>query len=137
MYAAIIDIVMWITLGVLSVAAAAVCEGVMDTLQFHYTYSVFFHFSNKWFWDPSISWRNKYRNADPLGGPRFPGSTTLFVGFTDAWHMFKLLRNAFMTMAIFLLLSAFISVTWSLLYAALYRVVYGIFFTISYRNFGK
>jgi hypothetical protein len=133
----IIDIALWLILSVLCVAVAAACEAVMDTLQFHYTHSIFYQFQNKRFWNPEESWRNKYRNADPLAGPRFPGSTTIFVGLTDAWHMFKLLRNAFMTMAIFLLLSAFISSGWAILYAALYRVVYGIFFTVSYRNLGE
>ena len=137
MFDAIVDIVTWISLSALSVAAAALCEGIMDTLQFHYTYSVFWQFSNKQFWDPSISWRNKYHAADPLAGSRFPGSTTIFVGLTDAWHMFKLLRNMFMTLAVFLMLSAFISSGWAILYAALYRVVYGIIFTVSYRNLGE
>jgi hypothetical protein len=137
MFGAIVDMIWWLVGGMACVIAAAVCEGVMDTLQFHYTYSVFWQFSNKQFWDPTISWRNKYRAADPLAGPRFPGSTTIFVGLTDAWHLFKLLRNMFMTLAVFLLLSAFISMSWAILYAVLYRVVYGIIFTISYRNFGE
>ncbi len=125
----------WILAGVLCVIAAAVCEGVMDTLQFHYMRSVFHQFSNKTFWDPTISWRNKYRDGDPAAGPRFPGSITVFVGLTDAWHLFKLLRNVFVCLAVFLLLSAFISVYWSMLYVVLYRVVYGFIFTVSYRRF--
>lgn len=135
MFDAIVDMIWWILAGVLCVIAAAVCEGVMDTLQFHYTRSVFHQFSNKTFWDPTISWRNKYRDGDPAAGPRFPGSITVFVGLTDAWHLFKLLRNVFVCLAVFLLLSAFISVYWSMLYVVLYRVVYGFIFTVSYRRF--
>jgi len=137
MCAVIVDIAFWLVLSVLCVAAAAACEAVMDTLQFHYTHSVFFHFQNKRFWNPEESWRNKYRNADPLAGPRFPGSTTIFVGLTDAWHMFKLLRNAFAVLASFVLLYALIGVWWALIYVVVSRIVYGVIFTVLYREFDK
>lgn len=42
------------------------------------------------FWSQS-SWRNKYKNGDPKQGERFWGSTTVFVMFTDAWHLFTFL----------------------------------------------
>ena len=137
MCAVIVDIAFWLILSVLCIAAAAVCEAVMDTLQFHYTHSVFYQFSNKRFWNPEESWRNKYRNADPLAGPRFPGSTTIFVGLTDAWHMFKLLRNAFAVLASFVLLYALIGAWWALIYVVVSRITYGVIFTILYREFGK
>lgn len=137
MCAVIVDIAFWLILSVLCVAAAAVCEAVMDTLQFHYTHSVFYHFQNKRFWNPEESWRNKYRNADPLAGPRFPGSTTLFVGLTDAWHMFKLLRNAFAVLASFVLLYALLGGWWALIYVVVSRIVYGVIFTVLYGEFGK
>lgn len=137
MCAVIVDIAFWLILSVLCVAAAAVCEAVMDTLQFHYTHSVFYHFQNKRFWNPEESWRNKYRNADPLAGPRFPGSTTIFVGLTDAWHMFKLLRNAFAVLASFVLLYALIGGWWALIYVVVSRITYGVIFTVLYGEFGK
>jgi hypothetical protein len=37
-------------------------------------------------WDARASWRLKYRGGEPTLGARFPGSTTVLVGFTDAWH---------------------------------------------------
>lgn len=43
------------------------------------------------FWNSQISWRFKYRDADPALGPRFPGSTTWLVAFTDGWHLSNLL----------------------------------------------
>jgi len=67
---------------------AAVCIVVMDTLQFHYKDSIFKDFNPKW-WNPKISWRNKYKNGDPEQGEAFYGSTTILVGLTDAWHMSK------------------------------------------------
>jgi O-antigen ligase len=77
----------------------------MDTLQFHFHSSIFSCFKNKFFWDPKISWYNKYKNKDPLAGPRFPFSTTLFVGLTDGWHFFKLLRNLFIVIGIYSLIN--------------------------------
>ena len=38
------------------------------------------------FWDARDSWRLKYKNGEPALGARFPGSTTVFVALTDAWH---------------------------------------------------
>ncbi len=47
----------------------------------------------KWgpFWDNRESWKLKYKNSDPAAGPRFPSSTTVFVGLTDGWHLSNLL----------------------------------------------
>jgi hypothetical protein len=39
-------------------------------------------------WDKSVSWQNKWRNGDPNQGERFFGSSTAFVGVTDADHCF-------------------------------------------------
>ena len=44
------------------------------------------------FFDPDVSWRNKWKNGNPEEGPRFLGSSTIFVGFTDAWHLAELLQ---------------------------------------------
>lgn len=58
---------------------------------------------NSWgpFWAQS-SWRNKYKNGDPKQGARFFGSTTVFVMFTDAWHLFTFLYDALKSIAIIL-----------------------------------
>lgn len=40
-------------------------------------------------WNPNISWKNKYKNNDPTQGPKFFGSTTFLVWLTDAWHFSK------------------------------------------------
>lgn len=72
---------------------SACCKGVMDTLMFHYSTSVFVD-RNPLFWNPGESWRNKYKNGDPKQGPRFPLSTTLLVGFTDGWHLMQMAQLA-------------------------------------------
>jgi hypothetical protein len=82
---------------------AAVSESIMDTLQFHYYNSIFKSFKNELFWNPEISWKNKYKNGNPLDGERFLFSKTLFVGLTDGWHLFKLIRNFSLFFGIFLL----------------------------------
>lgn len=44
---------------------------------------------NPLFWDKSQSWKNKWKNGDASQGEKFPGSSTIFVSFTDAWHLFQ------------------------------------------------
>jgi hypothetical protein len=43
--------------------------------------------------NPTISWREKYKDGDPEKGELFPGSTTVFVGTTDLWHGFQTVRD--------------------------------------------
>ncbi len=67
---------------------AAIFKSIFDTLQFHYENSVFSKTSQKW-WNPAISWKNKWKNDDPNQGERFFGSSTFLVCITDAWHFFQ------------------------------------------------
>ena len=128
---------MILLLTILFFILAGVTEGVMDKLQFHYQVSKFKDFKNHLFWDPCHSWRNKYKNGNPEEGERFPLSTTLLVGFTDAWHFFKLLRNLFIFIAVFtLLIFGGKSIATSLLITALLRVLFGFAFTIMYKKMG-
>jgi len=64
------------------------CKGFNETLVFHYKafFDRFPNLSRKWF-DPRKSWRNKYKNGDPLEGPKFPLSTTVFAFTTDQYHL--------------------------------------------------
>ena len=55
-------------------------KGTADYLQFHYS-------GNNQFLNPDLSWRNKWKNGDPAQGEAFPGSSTIFVSFTDGWHL--------------------------------------------------
>ncbi len=70
---------------------SGVFEGVMDTLQFHYSRFQKRHKKAKdKFWNPEYSWLNKYNSQMK---PLFIGSTTVFCWLTDGWHLFKFLRN--------------------------------------------
>ena len=119
-------------LSFLAILCGGMCEGVMDALQFHYPTSKFSKFPNVMFWDAEQSWRNKYKNGEPKDGERFLFSTTLLVGFTDAWHLFKLIRNVLCFTSLVLL--GFLSVTLmhALVYLLISRILYGIGFWITY-----
>jgi hypothetical protein len=126
-----------VIIGLLCFIVAAICESVMDVLQFHYMRSLFKDFKNNIFWDPEISWRNKYKKGDPKEGPKFIGSDTLFVGFTDGWHLFKMFRTFCIFLGIFFLLLQFTSFWVSLLIVVGIRIFFGIAFTIFYDLFQK
>ena len=67
-----------VTTGLMVLSGAS--KGTADYLQFHYT-------GQSQFWNPDLSWRNKWKNGDPAQGEKFPGSSTVFVSLTDGWHM--------------------------------------------------
>ena len=63
-------------------------KGLHDVLEYHYDHFQNLHpKANPCYWNPSISWHNKWQNGDPANGERFPGSSTIFVSLTDASHL--------------------------------------------------
>ncbi|MFN0275416.1 MAG: hypothetical protein ACKVPJ_06715 [Chitinophagales bacterium] len=73
---------------------AGACDGFSQTLYAHYpVFQEKFPTANEAFWNPAISWKNKYENGDPLQGENFPGSSTVFVFTTDAYHLFRTLNK--------------------------------------------
>jgi hypothetical protein len=107
----------------------------MDKLQFHFDGSIFKKYDNRLFWDPSISWKNKYKDGDPTNGEKFFLSKTLLVGFTDAWHMFKLFRTFFIFAGIYFLFIPCATKISCLLFVIIARIIYGISFTIFFEVF--
>lgn len=67
-------------------------EAIMDKLQFHYHTTKLFRKLNPKFWNPEISWKNKWKNGNKEEGEKFPFSSTLLVSFTDGWHLMKTCR---------------------------------------------
>lgn len=66
---------------------AAKYNAVMDTCNHHYHRSIFDNKGFKrYFWDGTISWKNKYIMGNPALGRKF-----IPVQFTDAFHFFKML----------------------------------------------
>lgn len=69
---------------------AGFSEGTMDAISFHYhSFQKRHPNADAQFWDPSISWENKWKNGDPAQGEKYLGSSTIFVPFQDAWHGLK------------------------------------------------
>ncbi len=78
-------------------------DAVQDTITFHYDQSVFHTVRPRQYFDPAISWRNKYKDGDPDKGPRFFGSTTFLVWLTDFWHLLKFCKMLFLWAVVALL----------------------------------
>jgi len=112
---------------------AGLSEGIMDSIQFHFKKTRFSRFKNQSFWDPNISWKNKWKNGDPSLGERFKFSSTLLVGLTDAWHLFKLIRNLSIFSSLPLISFQTDNVYMLIFIIAMSRLTYGIGFQISYR----
>jgi len=65
-------------------------EGTMDVISFHYdSFQKVHHNANPQFWNPQLSWKNKWKNGDKVQGEKFLGSSTFLVWTTDAWHGLK------------------------------------------------
>lgn len=63
-------------------------KGFNETLQFNYPiFEKKFPGANKQWFDPKLSWRNKYEGANPDNGPKFFLSTSALVMFTDQYHL--------------------------------------------------
>lgn len=103
---------------------AGLAEGVMDMLQFHF-------YLNHKFWNPKLSWVNKWKGGRPEHGERFFLSSTLLVAFTDGWHLMKLIRNVFIFASMFFIPSC--EPLYLILFIIAMRAAYGLGFTITYK----
>ena len=77
-------------------------DGTIETIQWHYDqgFKPKFPNANQQFWNPALSWKNKYKGNDPAMGPKFYGSTTAFAFTTDAYHLLRTVNRAINTVAI-------------------------------------
>jgi hypothetical protein len=79
------------TLSCLFVAGGA--DGFAESLKFHYpSVKRKLNLSDA-YWNPDVSWRNKYAYGDPEKGNKFFLSTTALVWTTDGYHMSRMVRN--------------------------------------------
>ena len=91
-------------LSILFIVLASIFDAARDKLDHHYKLSIFSrNKSAKWakYWNPKISWRNKYKWL--VGNkkvPKFFGSTTFLVWTTDAWHLFQFIELKFILLAV-------------------------------------
>jgi hypothetical protein len=108
---------------------AGICEGVMDGLDHHYD-------KPNQFWNPDISYTNKYKNHDPKQGRAFPGSLTWLAWTTDGWHLMKAGRNMFTTGAIvFSIKGENKKWYWYIIQAGAYAIINRAGFNIAYSQF--
>jgi len=80
---------------------AGLSKGFNETLQFHWKefHRQFPHARAQWF-NPTVSWRNKYRNGDPNQGPKSFLSTSVLIGFTDQYHLNNMINRLSWTSAL-------------------------------------
>jgi len=77
------------------VLVAGSAKGFNETLQFNYKiFEKTFPGANKQWFDPKVSWRNKYEGGNPDNGPKFFLSTSVFVMFTDQYHLNNFIHKA-------------------------------------------
>ena len=115
--------------------ASGVFDGVAESLKWHYT-AVDNRLSlNDQYWNPAISWTNKYKDGNPDLGPAFFGSTTFLVGATDGYHLMRTGRNITAMTAIALKFGDKQKWYWYVAEAIIYYLCYQIGFTLSYELF--
>ena len=88
-------------IGIFIIIISGISKAVMDKIQFHYHKSIFKDVLkyNQQFWNPLLSWENKYKEGSVVE-PKFMGSTTIFVFLTDAWHSFQMILTLSMFVSV-------------------------------------
>jgi hypothetical protein len=80
-----------ITLG----SVSGIADGVNQNLT-HWRWG-----KGKYFWDVKTSWKNKYKDFDNGNtDARFFGSKTIFVGFTDGYHLTRMIDRSAMLLSV-------------------------------------
>lgn len=73
----------------------------MDKITHHYSTSIFSDNKyNQLFWNPIISWKNKWKHGNKEFGEKFWGSSRWFVFLTDAWHLAQFFMITFFSLAV-------------------------------------
>lgn len=70
---------------------AGASNGLMDLIQFHWNEAPEFMKKKSNFWNPKESWKRKYKDNDPKKEKTFIGKYA--TGFTDGWHMLKMIMK--------------------------------------------
>jgi hypothetical protein len=76
---------------------AGFSNGLMDLIAYRYYLSIF---NKSKFFNPNVSWRNKWKNGNPEYGERFLFSSTIFVFLTDGWHLVKWFMIKFILLSV-------------------------------------
>ena len=106
---------------------SGMADGTAEALKYRYPeFKKVFPNANDQFWNPNLSWTNKYRNGDYLQGEKFLGSTTVFVWTTDGYHMVRAIRNCSMILAV--------TLNFGDLKPWYYYIIEGIIYYVSYTS---
>lgn len=74
-----------------SMMVSGMLDGTIESMSYHYENGFQRRFPklNNQFWNPAVSWTNKYKNHNPAEGPKFMGSTNMFAWTTDGYHLLR------------------------------------------------
>ena len=73
-------------------------KAIQDIIQFHFDLSIFSLFKNQNYFNPNLSWKNKYNiSKNKIISYLFQ---TVFVFITDFWHLIGFFRTLFIVLAI-------------------------------------
>ena len=78
------------SLSILLFVIAAMCNALMDTIQFHWYKFRWNDKVNEQWWRPSISHLNKYIDGIEANGQIYNGWLGWMSNFLDAWHTYKI-----------------------------------------------
>lgn len=87
-------------LSILLFSLAAICNAMMDVISFHWYSFRWEDRVNPQWWNPFVSWRNKYIDGDPDKGLKFHFFFRWAANFLDAWHLFKMIQIILITLSI-------------------------------------
>ena len=119
------------------VLVGGAAKGFNETLQFNYKiFEKTFPDVNKQWFDPKVSWRNKYEGGNPDNGPKYFLSTSLLVMFTDQYHLNNFIQKTAIMTALVIKIGEpkqpFKHYVYDLLY---YSACYGLGFAATYYPF--
>ena len=107
-------------------ALAAVCNAVMDVLAHKFSSSVFVRL-NWTYWDPQMSWGNKYTDNNKWYGWI---NDTILVWVTDGWHLFQMLMKTSIVLAIVFYIPITHAWYWDII---LFTIAWGLVFELFYK----
>jgi hypothetical protein len=128
----------WFILSFILLALGSTCNAIMDKITHHYDTSIFKTFKKRYWWDPSMSWENKYILGKPTNGRvKWYFGLNKPVQLTDAFHFFKMLMIIFICSSIvcglftdikstpfnFLIILLAYGTTWNVVFSAFYDKV--------------
>jgi hypothetical protein len=108
---------------------AAILNASMDVVSTKWVKSFFNKHLKKYeqFFNPQLSWRNKWKNGDPKQGERFPLSSTMLVFLTDWWHLAK--SSMILSFCISIV---FYTTIFGLIDILIFYIIFGVIFELFY-----